>query len=1473
MRWNKKAPVKSDKTQTVRSQKRGVVGYSKKTALLEEAITQMNTGKYGRSSAALKELLALDPNNMEARRLFATLHLRLGSLLPARQAFDSLIAEAFQRQDYWLAESLLREYLTTAPRCVPFLEKLGQIYEEKGDTLEAVAEYGKAVDILIEDPDSDNPQRVSQLYTKIRDLAPASPVAFRLASFFDAQTSELLAPRVNEETELTSPPSSDLIAASSDRQDNVEPISGPMPWDLPNPHEALSSTSLPPAVFSAEPSDAPWQENRLSQEETWPAVSPDLLQTGDKSSEVRDESAVEIHRQEVAVPLAEAATSSHSVEAASKGLRSESLESGSVGEVSITRAEPDLLASPGEAGAAKYQEAVQAEAQAEASIDSPDRPTESVVVDTSNVQVSTGDPVESILDTHVPAPSKTEEDSELTLSGSEPVNADTTELRSLRPSPWQSVEDDPQEITPTDLSNSSDPSTAGPLIQEAAEDRSSSRSLWDSLFGSASQARERDSEEVVPAEPGPVQSEELVPETPASVVSQDPSLESQTEDHDEREERFAPEDTTSTGMRISRMPWDQVQESEISILPAQVDAPDEDITSLTGEQSDDVSSSEGLSVAKEGEGQAPSPDSIADEAESFSFGQDSEVSLSADPPFLSDHDRMASEMGSIQSPTPVQPETISQEEDSLWIVRESETSQSTDSSVLPDIDRTADEVNANQISIPDAVESVSQEKDSFAIVGDSQAPEPQDQPLAHELECADVDREPASSSIEESLVLKEPEQQGALASSPMMNERPVLEAQNTTVSEQQQAEEPIPDKPRENNGDVQFQISDCSLAIKGEPTSIERESIDQRETVESAWQSSPHTDEAIQKAIGEISSFSSSSSPPSSVSTQEIQAPEPGIQDLPSVSEEAVESRSWEKEPETDAVGQASASIAEPESHQKDWSKAEETIRFMDEPRAVPIVQASSPMSKTQEMSQPRPTAADAVGAVFESSHEPRKEEARKRAPDIPSGRKVGSIFGSILTALTGFLRTCFSTTRAIVATVIGLMVLSAVGTVSVIGGIGLIWTIMEEQPSQVFQSLTTIPQRTLSDSKKNGYLVLLGMDAAAGQDPAQAGNEGNYDTDSRNAAFTCWGGTGSNTDEQSSTSADVMKKWFRGSDPIGQFKSQQSTIKGWGNEHQLRLDRYGQWKKLPFEDWGYGQPTNPPCATVAFAHQLHVADGFVQSVDQGVDRLETDMEVWRIVLSQARTLPMKMLALQAINDNIAVASGLLVRSDFDATHLGRVTKLLRPLDQGELSIRWPMQSELVTASKTYDDQLQAAKAQADEAATTVASMLPMPKQRRLNEYAKYYEASYKAAGEGQYGSLPKWKDYIQFPATTFMDYLTNPIENIVGLDPLPRWDEYQGRVVDTDAHLRLASLQAWLRRGPADGDLLARLAKAGQGFYDPYTGLPMLVNMKKGVLYSVGHDGKDQDGDPGLDVVVTIPVGHAGTASTKSVAGSSKAK
>ena len=154
----------------------------------------------------------------------------------------------------------------------------------------------------------------------------------------------------------------------------------------------------------------------------------------------------------------------------------------------------------------------------------------------------------------------------------------------------------------------------------------------------------------------------------------------------------------------------------------------------------------------------------------------------------------------------------------------------------------------------------------------------------------------------------------------------------------------------------------------------------------------------------------------------------------------------------------------------------------------------------------------------------------------------------------------------------------------------------------------------------------------------------------------------------------------------------------------------------------------------------------------------------------------------------------------------------------------------------------------------TLAAAMPLPVQRRSNAYADYYEAANKAVAEGRYTNLPKPSSFIRTPAVSAVDYVANPIEHIIGIEPLPSWDPYVGRMVETDARLRLASLQVWIRRGAQEGNLLTRIAKAGQVYYDPFTGLPMLVDQQRGVMYSVGQDGKDQEGDPLRDVVATIP-------------------
>ena len=1411
MRWNKKSPVKSDKTQTVRSQKRGVVGYSKKSALLEEAITQMNAGKYARSSAVLKELLALDAGNMEARRLFATLHLRLGSLIPARQAFDSLIDEAFQRQDYWLAESLLREYLTAAQRCVPYLEKLGRIYEEKGDTLEAVTEYGKAVDILIEDSDTENSQQASQLYKKIRDLAPVSPVAFRLASFFDAQTGDLLERQSTGDPEASSTSATDSTAATSDGPAHVEPRTDSMPWELPSPQDVTSSSASAPLPSPPTASETvSWEEKPSAQDQTMPVDTQYSPSREEQTRDGQNEISAESHNQEVTEVLPETTINGPSGSTAPEHALSEVVQPDSVGESVVTQGETDQIVLKGEVAASQEQGRLSGATWEEHPIDASGR---SETVALGNENVPSPPPSGTAADipaTNISASQELEEGPEFTFSPVEPPTEDATDLPNVKTTLSQSVETDSQEATVANRSDSDDSSTSGPGLGETSQPWLQPGFSWEAMFSRAWNFGNQDSGNTVSPERSSPENDGPAADIPVGLTSQALPPGNQSEENHETGSPFTLQDATSTGTSVAPMPWDQVQDSAVSIPPAQVDSDIEDTSGPTVAQSEDTHDSDQVATAEE----------FADET--------------------------------------VVPPAASHEPGSFSILQDSETVQPSDSSDQVDYDHAAADVGASQRSLESQLEIAPPEEESFSIVQDSESSQPQGSSCSFEADSAVVDVRQPSPSIEEEPVSVGEEQQDSLPVSLVEEELSVSEAPAGDAPEPLSADEPLAEERTKAQDELQLESGDSVLRIEEECTPVGKQPPAQEDSVEPPWQAPQQSQEVISETRQ---------------MEPKLVQPEPEVPSTPPVGLETRASSSLENQVATEEIVEPRTPIRRPVAHQEEWQDVGASIRFVEEPKAAPIPPVSPILTETQETNRPFSSAATTVGVLFESSTGSRKTETRQRPAESVSNRTVGSILSPLATGLVGFVGACFSTTRSIVATAIGFIVVSVLAVTLAIGAIALTWVIMEEPPSQTFQSFTTIPQQTLSDSKKNGYLLLLGIDAAEGQDPEQGSGVPSSNTNGGQAALTCFGNPVSGTGERPHASADVMRKWFRGPDPIGQFKSQQSTIKGLGNEHQLMLDRYGRWKKLPFEDWGYGKPVSLPCGTVAFAHQLYVADGFGQNMDQGVSRLETDLEAWRIALSQARTLPMKMLALQAINDDIAVASGLLVQSDFDGTHLGRLTQVLRPLDQGELSLRWPMQSELVAASKTYDEQLKTARAEAQTASTTVASLLPLPKQRRLNDYAKYYEASYKAAGEGQYGSLPKWKSYIQFPATTFMDYFTNPIENMVGLEPLPRWDEYNGLVVDTDAHLRLASLQAWLRRGPADGDFLARLAKAGQGFYDPYTGLPMLVNLKKGVLYSVGHDGKDQDGDPELDVVVEIPVGHAGPAATKSAARSSRAR
>ena len=1360
MRTDKTPPQKTDKKTPFRAPKRGLVGYSKKSALLEEAITHMNTGKYGRSSAALKELLTLDPHNTEARRLFATLHLRLGSLVTARQAFESLANEAIGRQDFWLAESLLREYLGAGPRCVPFLELLAHVYEEKGDAMAAVAELGKAIDILIESPDSDNPKKPSQLYAKVRALAPASSVAFQFASLFDIQTGDYLgsAPVVAE-------------AATLPAVDTAQPQDV-----ILTPTEEAS----PSGVMSWE------QGDRASgnQEVPLPATSSPVIESIKVPEVLIDPAPVSSVPQELLVPL------------------SESTEPILPADSSGQDHSPEMSCLPSSGDAPSAPPMVSAEP--------PLSPSE------HRDDIGIGQPIfelpPSVVGEGSTPDSLEERATEVGISIPSPVESP----RLSAPMPWEQIEHSNIRI------EDAAPSIAPPAQSDEAP-----------LFGAES----------FPASPSMSQPEPASDQLASLNFSQELPEPGQSSEVDSAVSPAVVSEPEELTLSVVAQP-----EPEVALPVSSEFTPEPTVPSALSYAGDSP-------VVPEPE--APTP-SVADSSSPVPFSWNSVfdgawkfgagTSAPSSPGSFSKPDAIspdAREPESVQSGSAPEPALA----DHFSAAPPAPPFSFTEPDPVPSLQ--AFGLNQERESIPET--DVIREPDLPGSVADflSEAPSRQEEPSPLSVEISDVLEVdlPAQTMSEPIELAREAE---PVLSSFFMDPQPVTPFQDAAVPETSPSAvipEALP--VSEAFSTVNDEVTSTPVQIAETPPFSETASdapavplapID----APSHWSTGevevqPHrpTDKKRNwdKEKGEATVI-----PP---------APVPVVEEYEPV---ATPRADWASAP-----SEATPPIVEQVVHEVDtrpeWVRASESITFVTSSPSSPATWQDSGIESVQSKPEPAfSVAASAVDVLFDSTGQRNQAPAQDRMARSRPSPLFATRVARIRSGLSSMIGSCFSTTQSMVVLCLGLAFACAALVAIGIGGVGVAWLAMEEPPTPVYRNLTANSPQAHIDPRKNGYFMLLGFDSSAERDPLQAGYERKVEGQELQAAQACMAGDEGTGMTTSGASANVLRGWFSGTDPVAQMKPQAAAVRSWTAQEAVGLKRYQQWLSMPFEDVGYGQIVSPNCTQVLLAHRLYLAEGFAQDLSTGLGRLESDMGSWRVALGQSKTLMVKMLAATAVQDDVAIASGLLTRQDLDAAAIGRLGKIVRPLDQVELSLRWPMQSHFVWATKTVPSSLKNDKTDERPLYVSLAAAMPLPVQRRANAYADYYEAASKAVAEGRYTNLPKSSSFIRTPAVSALDYVANPVEHIIGIEPLPLWDPYVGRIVETDARLRLAGLQVWIRRGPQEGNVLTRLAKAGQAYYDPFTGLPMLVNQQRGVMYSVGRDGKDQDGDLHLDVVATIP-------------------
>ncbi len=1500
--------------------------------------------------------------------------------MTARSAFESLAKEALQRQDCWLAESLLKEYLAAGPRCVAFIEMLAHVYEEKGDPLAAVAEYAKAIEILIEDGDPDNLNRPAELYAKIRELAPASPDAFRLAAQFDAATGKILRPSpVDVPAESTFPPASQSVEGDGTPG---EPSEQSM---LREKVEDSTTQSAP--VASQEETE---QAAEVPASEVWNPLSGDDPVVAEAES-----------RQQVVTGESESSQNAgpQATEVPPVFVQQAIQPAGSADEVTSSpvlalqiQPAPAVVDEPGDEETFKlvkigedaddFVESIAAEAGVEERLSEAGGGRVSEAEEPATVlQSPSGCRLES--DAHVDrvplsAPMPWEQLEEATVQIMPPELQPTSTL-AVEPEALPLAEGS---FTEAETASVKEPSatfsaandqaieqqvgsipeivnivTTPPKAEEPQPSLPAASGLaalsWEEILGNLGldswtsalpvtpQAESAQSLDLPPPSPAPLLDETIAspmceapvvgdvtartidgPSTPLPVTSA-PNCE------------VASGEAGASPVLSVPMPWEQVEEVSVPILQ-QPEAEPEPAPTLAVE-SETPPLPEGLptEVASVPVTQPTATSAAAGdqsiEQQGRSIPETAEIAVAPPAPAASglaalSWEEMLRCLG-LSLRTPPLPAAPQAEPAYSYEASPSPAPVLDEAIASPPCDATAPV--ADELPPPPAIPPLDAEVSHGDAVASSALPTPMPWEQVEEtsvpiplsesepIEVQPAQPEEAVASSPESLETPLPVENTSLhatateAPAPEIQTSPVEPVQAELVIESnpiqlepefrlaiaaEQSSEPLPSHEASPTG--------SELAASTGSNGVQQPVVGRQDTVASLAPESPSFSILLEPTVEELKL----APPPAHVVFQEI-APPPPLP-LPQVHEEVVQETKKTVPAETEialappvvepsapappAMTEqvespivSSSAPPHPGSQEEHISQAsEEPITLkLHLPHAVPIREEvlvedppwsripepeSEPVAVAPESAPipagvptPQPleaadapiatTMASAVDVLFERTGTQTSVSTHDKPATVKLKTRRTLPFARARMGLVLFVRNSVSTTRSIIVSLLGLIGLAVAMAIVCIGATGLLWVAMEERPNNAFHNLTTTPQRNISDPKKNGYLLLLGIDATPARDPLQVGYERKFEETDRDMLRMCLTGNDGST-TTGSASSQVLSGWLRAADPAAQFKTQASGVKTWLVQSDVMLGRYRQWLKMSFEDWGYGQSIVPNCRQILAVHRLFLAEGFAQDLDSGMERLEADMTAWRMALAQARTLAVKMMAVAAVTDDMAIASGLLTRPDLDPKYVPRLLKQMRPLDQVEQSVRWPMQSQFVLATKTLDNDLRRDKVDERPWYVSVAAAMPLPKQRRFNAYADYYEAANKTSAEVRPTSMPNRSKYIKTTVTSWLDYLLNPIEHVVGVEPLPRWEDYSGRILETDARLRLVSLQAWVRKGPSEGELATRIAKAGQHFYDPFTGLPMLINSKKGLIYSAGRDGKDQEGDPKFDVAVSVP-------------------
>jgi len=230
--------AKPDSAQPIAGSVGGTPKNGEPLNLLSEATRRIEAKQFAGAEAILNQLLTKEPGNPEVCQLLAKLHLHRGDLQVALGEYRYLAGAALRAQEYAKAESLMTDFLAVEPQSVAILELYGELHEEKGDAANAVIQYGKAIELLLEHPEPGMPTLHEELFQKVVELAPDSPTVKKLSALMHGTAVD--ESPVSARSETAVPPATAMPLSPAQPTDTFS-IANAVPDDAWN----VTSTAIP----------------------------------------------------------------------------------------------------------------------------------------------------------------------------------------------------------------------------------------------------------------------------------------------------------------------------------------------------------------------------------------------------------------------------------------------------------------------------------------------------------------------------------------------------------------------------------------------------------------------------------------------------------------------------------------------------------------------------------------------------------------------------------------------------------------------------------------------------------------------------------------------------------------------------------------------------------------------------------------------------------------------------------------------------------------------------------------------------------------------------------------------------------------------------------------------------------------------------------------------------------------------------